>query len=138
MKVVTRYEGQMRFADGEGDGRVVMDAPERAGGRGEAPTPKMMVLHGLVGCTGLDVAALLTKGGVAFEDLRVEAEATQTKTTPKVFATVELTYRVKAREEDRAQIEKAIKASQNRFCGVSEMLRKTAEVEWRLELEPAE
>ena len=136
MKVSTSYVGRTRFESGAGAARVVLDAPEKAGGRGEALTPKAMVLQGLVGCTGLDVAAILEKGEVPFEDLRVEAAASQTRTMPKVFDRIDITYRVKAAEEDRPAIEKAIKASQTRFCGVSHMLRKTAEVEWTLELEP--
>jgi len=54
MKVATRYQGQMRFSSGDGAARVVMDAKPAVGGRGEALTPKEMVLQGLVGCTGLD------------------------------------------------------------------------------------
>lgn len=136
MKVSTTYKGGLRFESGEGAARVVMDAVPEAGGRGEAPTPKAMVLQGLVGCTGLDVAALIEKAGIRFEDLVVEAEASQTRTTPKVFDRIALTYRVKADPADRPAIEKAIKASQTRFCGVSEMLRKTAAIDWTLEIEP--
>lgn len=136
MKVSTSYQGNMRFASGEGAAKVVMDAKPEVGGQGEALTPKEMVLQGLVGCTGMDVAAVLTKKGVRFDDLTIEAEATQTRTSPKVFDSIQMVFHVKAAEEDRAQVEKAIKMSQKLFCGVSEMLRKTATVEWTLDLQP--
>jgi len=135
MRIKTRYQGKMRFADGDGPARVIMDAPAAAGGLGEAPTPKAMVLQGLVGCTGLDVAGLLDRAKVPFEDLEVEAEATQTKTTPKVFGEIELTYRIRTEGSNRPAVEKAIRDSQERFCGVSAMLKKTAQLSWKLELE---
>jgi putative redox protein len=136
MKVSTSYQGNMRFASGEGAAKVVMDAKPEVGGQGEALTPKEMVLQGLVGCTGMDVAAVLTKKGVRFDDLTIEAEATQTRTSPKVFDSIQMVFHVKAAEEDRDQVEKAIKMSQKLFCGVSEMLRKTATLEWTLDLQP--
>lgn len=134
MKVSTIYQGEMRFGSGEGAAQVVMDAATEVGGKGEALTPKMMVLQGLIGCTGMDVAAILARKKVAFEDLRIEAEATQTKSHPKIFETIEITYHVKAAEADRKAVLRAIKLSQENFCGVSDMLRKSATIAWSLEL----
>lgn len=135
MKVTTTYQGEMRFASGDGPAKVVMDAGVKVGGKGEALTPKMMVLQGLVGCTGMDVAAILARKKITFEALTINAEATQTSSHPKIFETISLTYRVKAAENDRKQVEKAIRLSQENFCGVSEMLRKSATITWSLELD---
>ena len=136
MKVTTSYQGQMRYSFGEGAARVVMDAAEEVGGKGEALSPKQLVLQGLIGCTGMDIAAILGKKGLTFEELTIEADATQTKSHPKVFENIKITFRVRAAEEDRPHIERAIKMSQDRFCGVSEMLRQTAQIEWELDLRP--
>jgi putative redox protein len=136
MKVRTRYQGQRRFDSGEGVARVVMDAAADADGLGEAPTPKQMVLHGLAGCTGLDVAVMLERKKVRFEELEVEVEAEQTRAHPRVFKTILITYRVAADPADRAAIERAIQLSEERFCGVSAMLGKTAHIETALELRP--
>jgi putative redox protein len=136
VKATTSYRGGMRFESGVGDARVVMDAPTKAGGRGEGLTPKAMVLQGLIGCTGLDVAAILQKREVVFEDLRIDAEATQTRTAPAVFEKIEITFHIKANPSDREHVEKAITVSQKHFCGVSAMLRKGAELTWTLDLQP--
>jgi putative redox protein len=138
MKARTEYQGGMRFASGEGDARVVMDGKPEVGGQGLAPLPKQLVLHGLAGCTGLDVAAMLEKQKVPFVGLVVEAEADETSAHPKVFRTIRLVYRVRARTEDRPKVERAIELSQTRFCGVSAMLRQGATVEHRLEFEPTD
>jgi putative redox protein len=137
MKITTRYEGGMRFAGGDGVARVVMDGLPEAGGRGEAKSPKQLVLEGLAGCTGMDVASTLGRKGVAFESLSIDVEAEQTTPHPRVFTTIHITFRVKADPSARGQIERAISQSQEKFCGVSAMLGKTATVTWSLELEPS-
>ena len=114
---------------------VVMDAKPESGGKGEAPTPKEVVLHGLAGCTGMDVAAMLEKRRVHFSDFSVEVDAVQTEAHPKVFERIRITYRMRAPEESRAAIERSIELSETRYCGVSAMLGKTAQISWELVLE---
>lgn len=133
MKATTRYEGQRRFAGGEGAARVVMDGTVETGGRGEAPTPKEMVLQGLAGCTGLDVAAMLEKQGIPFSEFTVEAEASQTQAHPRTFKRIHLRYRIRVAEADRPRVERAVELSETRFCGVSAMLQRAAEIERTIE-----
>jgi putative redox protein len=59
MRITTRCSGGLRFSGDPGAAHVVMDATPESGGKGEAPTPTEIVLHGLAGCTGMDVAAML-------------------------------------------------------------------------------
>ena len=134
MKVTTKYKGQMRFETGEGAARVIMDGRPEAGGRGEALSPKEMVLQGLAGCTGMDVVSMLGKKKVAFENFSIDVEAEQTSAHPKVFKKIKITYRMTADPSDRPVIERMIGLSEGGFCGVSAMLAKTAEISWELEL----
>lgn len=113
-----------------------MDASTEAEGLGEAPTPKQLVLYGLAGCTGLDVASMLERQHIAFQDFEVEVEAELTSSHPKVFRQLRITYRLAADAAHRAKVERAIQLSEERFCGVSAMLRKTAEITWELDLRP--
>jgi putative redox protein len=135
MKITTVYQGNMRFAD-QGSAHAVMDAPKAGGGLGEAPTPKQMVLHGLAGCTGMDVLSILNKRKVEYKDLFVDVEAEQTAHHPRVFRAIRITYRITANPDDRPKIKRAIELSRNNFCGVSVMLEKTATIESVLELTP--
>ncbi len=113
-----------------------MDAAPAADGRGEAPSPKQLVLYGLAGCTGLDVAVMLERQKVPFEDFEVDVEADLTGTHPKVFKRIHITYRIAADPDARPRVERAIQLSEERFCGVSAMLRSTAEMTWSLDLRP--
>jgi len=136
LKVTTQYEGQKRFSGGDGEARVLMDASTGAGGLGVAQTPKQLVLQGLAGCTGLDVAAMLEKREIAFADFTLEVTADLTKYFPQIFKKIHVTYRLRAAEEDRPVIERAIVQSKERFCGVGAMLEKSAELTWELDLAP--
>ena len=135
MKISTSYKGEMRFASDDALS-VIMDAATQGGGKGEAPTPKQMVLHGLAGCTGMDVAMILGKKKVVFENFQIDVEAEQTQYHPKVFKSIKLTYRFTANPEDRPAIERAVELSRENFCGVSAMLEKTATLEHEIIIEP--
>jgi len=136
MRISMMHMGHRRFESGSGDSRVVMDAREGSGGLGRAPTPKKMVLYALAGCTGMDVAAILERKRVPFDGLAVEVEAEETGTHPQVFKRIAVTYRVDARPEHLPAIERAVLLSEKTFCGVSAMLRKTAEMTREIALGP--
>ncbi|MFN3603302.1 MAG: OsmC family protein [Leptonema sp. (in: bacteria)] len=110
--------------------KVTMDAKPEVGGENKGQAPKELVLSGLCGCTGMDVIAILKKMRSLPESFTIEAEAEQTDTHPKVFKRIHLKYIAKG--VDREKFEKAVKLSQEQYCGVSEMLRKTAELTYEI------
>ncbi len=136
IKISTTYVNDMRFSDGSGDGRVIMDAKKAVGGLGVAPNPKQMVLHGLAGCTGMDVVAILNKKKVAYDSFSMDVEVEQTKTHPIVFKHIKITYRFVGDPADRPHIERAIQMSKGQFCGVTDMLKKSADIDWELIITP--
>ena len=136
MKVKTSYVGDMRFSEGNGDAKVVMDAALDVGGRAEALSPKQMVLQGLAGCTGMDVVAMLKKKRVDYDSLNIEVEAELTSQHPKVFKKIHITFRFVGDEADRHHFERVIHLSKESFCGVSAMLAKSAEMTTELIIEP--
>lgn len=105
-----------------------LDGDESVGGTNKGPRPKALLLSGLAGCTGMDVASILTKMKMPYERLTLEIDAHQTDTHPKVYDTIHIRYIFKGDELDMAKIEKAIKLSQEKYCGASAMLGETAEI----------
>jgi putative redox protein len=69
---------------------------------------------------------------VPFADLEIEAEAEQTDDHPKVFKTIQLTYKIKAEEDLREKIKKAIDLSLEKYCGVAAMLKKNSAIQYEL------
>ena len=138
MQITILYDGQMRWkhTDEATSITTVMDGKKAEGGLEEGPSPKELVLHGLAGCTGLDVVAILGKKKVAFERFSIDVSAEQNKTHPVIFKTIHIHYRFTGDPADRPHFERAIELSKNQFCGISAMLAQSAEITWELTISP--
>lgn len=112
-----------------------IDASEAFGGRGHGPKPKTLLLSALAGCTGMDVVSILAKMRMPFDGLRIQVDGELTDEHPKVYRSIHVTYRFSGTELDRAKIDKAVSLSQERYCGVTAMLSKTAKIEWDIVVE---
>ncbi len=135
MKAVVKYQGGLAFV-GKADSNhwVAMDSNLQGLPPAAATSPKELALLALCGCTGMDVASLLNKRRVAFRSLAVEAQADVAAEHPRVFTRIALTYRLEGDEVPVAEIERAIKLSQERYCSVSAMMRKNCPIHWTAEL----
>lgn len=112
-----------------------MDAPGKDGGRGTGPSPMEMLLIGMAGCTGIDVASILEKGRHAVSGVEVSIQAERAPEPPMVFTRIEVEYRVRGRNLPPKAVERAIELSETRYCGASVMLGKTAEISTRYVIE---
>ena len=99
-------------------------------------SPKALLLTGLAGCSGIDVVLILEKMRVPFADLVIDVETEQTDTEPKVFKDILIVFKIKADEENRDKIEKAINLSLEKYCGVAAMLEKHSAINYKLEILP--
>jgi len=126
------WKGNMKFSGMSGSGHeVMMDSATDHGGEDSAARPKEMVLHGLGGCTAMDVISILKKMRIEPGEFRVEINADQTEEHPMVFKKIHLKYIFKGNlDHDKAQ--KAVALSQTKYCGVSEMLRHSAEISYEI------
>lgn len=103
---------------------------------GDGFSMKALLLAGLSGCSGIDVVMILEKMRVPFAGLEITAETEQTDTDPKVFKDIRLTFHIRAEEEARDKVKKAIELSLEKYCGVSAMLGKHSKINYILELLP--
>lgn len=125
MRVRATWSAPMRFdAETEGGLRVVMDAA--AGEAPAGPSPMQTVLAALAGCTGMDVASILAKMRAPLERMTVDVEAERAAEHPRVFTKIRLRYELAGVTRDQA--EKAVSLSLERYCPVTAMLRKSAEI----------
>ncbi len=132
----TKHTEGMTFETEIGNHKVIVDADPKFGGNENGPKPKPLVLNALTGCTGMDVVSLLKKMRVNFTDFEIKIDAEMTEEHPKYYNKIHLTYTIKADEKDRAKVEKAVNYSQERYCGVSLMLSKAAELTYEIDLRP--
>jgi putative redox protein len=95
-------------------------------------SPMELVLIGLCGCTGYDVASILTKKREPFTSIEVRAEAERAATPPTVYTDIRLVYRVGGNVSHKA-VEDAVRLSEEKYCSVAAMLQKTAKIRYVIE-----
>jgi putative redox protein len=118
---------------GSGHGVVIDSAPE-AGGRNIGPRPMEMVLLGLGSCSSIDVMLMLQKSRQQVTDCVVEIEAERAEDIPRVFTKIHLHFVVTGRALSEKHVERAVSLSAEKYCSVSRMLEKTAELTYDYEL----
>jgi putative redox protein len=130
---VTLKEGMNFIGDLDGH-EVSIDADAAVGGQDKGPRPKGLMLTSLAGCTAMDVISILRKMKVEPDEFSVETEAEVTDEHPKVFKNIKIIYRIKG-DVPRDKAEKAVSLSLDRYCGVTDMLRKAAPVDFEIIIE---
>ncbi len=96
--------------------------------------PKALILTSLAGCTAIDVVELLKKMRVEFSDFSIKVSGELTEEHPKTYHIVRLTYLVKLRNAgDKEKVEKAVNLSQEKYCGVTAMVKKFTDLQVSIE-----
>ena len=117
--ITTRWLSDLGF-EAEVDGhKIYMDSSIEHGGKNTGPRPKPLMMVALASCTGMDVASILKKMKVDFEDFSIEVEGDITEVHPKKFAGMKVIYGLKGKYINRKSVEKAVNLSTERYCGVS-------------------
>lgn len=117
---------------------VPMDGPAEFGGSDAGTRPKELLLLGLAGCTGSDVASMLGKMRVSYRKFEVDLHAEVASEHPKVYTKIEVVYKFWGENLDPAKLERAIELSETTYCSVSAMLRPSVALSSRYEINPEE
>lgn len=118
----------MAFEAEVNDFKITLDATPAVGGQNKGPRPKPLTLVSLGGCTGMDVISILNKMRVAPVYFNVEVSGEMTDEHPKYYHKIFIKYIFRGKDLPMAKLEKAVTLSQDRYCGVSEMLRAKSEL----------
>lgn len=108
--------------------KLIIDADEAVGGRNLGPRPKPLLLVALAGCTAMDVVSMLGKMRVQPDAFRVNVEGELTEEHPKVYHKLHVQYIFRGENLPMDKLEKAVNLSQEKYCGVSAMLSKAAQI----------
>ncbi len=131
-EIETQWMGKMQFNALINGHTVIMDAPEKSGGEDNAPIPKPFVLAALSGCTGMDIVALLRKSGQAIDDFTMTITGELSKQAPIQYVSIHVLYIFKGDKSISKAALKAVMDSQEKYCGVSSMLKKAIPVTWEI------
>jgi len=125
-KVQTTWKGGMLFESTNPGGNLLISDGEEP--NQDAYKPKALMLASLAGCSGLDVASLLKKMRAEVDEFTIDVEANLTDEHPKFYDKVKVIYNFFGTEFKKDKIEKSVKLSVDRYCGVMEMFRQFAEI----------
>lgn len=134
-KINAKWTEDMAFETEVNGFKIMIDADERVGGKNRGPRPKPLTLISLAGCTGMDVISILAKMRVKPDYFNVEVEGELTDEHPKYYHTIHLRYIFRGKDLPMDKLEKAVTLSQERYCGVTAMLQKAADITHEIVIE---
>ncbi len=135
VQVEGQLKGNMAFEMNLDGHTLITDASIEHGGNDFGPRPKVLLLAGLIGCTGIDVMSILNKMRVEIDDLKIEVEAENTEEHPRVYEDINVIFKFKGKDLPLENLEKAVKLSHEKYCGVSAMLQKSTSVTYEIMIE---
>ena len=124
-EVIAEWKGETSFI-----GRNPAGGTVQMGKIDDRPgiSPMELLLAGLAGCTGMDIASILTKQRQPFVDLKVQVRGKRASDYPMVFTELEVAYLLWGEGLDPKAVERAIQLSEERYCSVGIMLGKAASI----------
>ncbi|HTT33617.1 MAG TPA: OsmC family protein [Methylomirabilota bacterium] len=128
-----KWIGEQKFVSTSPSGHMIpLDCDS---GSNKGATPMELLLLALAACTASDVVSILEKKRQKLESLEVMCSGERAKEPPKVWTKLEVLYRLRGHLDDAA-VKHAIELSEEKYCSVSAMLRKTATLTWKYEILP--
>ncbi|HTN09245.1 OsmC family protein [Agriterribacter sp.] len=131
-EIDVQWMGKMQFNALVNGHTIVMDGPEKVGGENTGPIPKPFVLTALAGCTGMDIAAILRKADKKPDDFDIKVIGEISKRAPIEYIAIHVIYEFKGAAENKEAAQHAVTDSQEKYCGVSSMLKKALPVTWEV------
>jgi putative redox protein len=126
-----QWVGKERFVAQSPSGHMVaLDSDRSSNG---APGPMELLLVALGACTATDVVSILSKKRQKLDSLEVEISGERAAEPPTVWVKLEIIYKLRGNLDEQA-VKHAIQLSEEKYCAVAAMLRKTAPIAFRYEI----
>ncbi len=108
---------------------VPMDGPENFGGSNAGIRPKELLMLSLGGCSGSDVASILSKKKIKLDNFEMNITADSAEEHPQVFTKMHIEYVFYGKNIQPKDVERAIELSMTKYCSVTAMLQKAMPIE---------
>jgi putative redox protein len=129
MTVRATLESGMRFDVETGSGHhVILDTAEHEGGQNSGPRPMEMLLVALASCAGMDIISILRKNRQEITAYELRVHGIRVEEHPKVFIDITVEHVFTGHNIRPEAVERAIALTEDRYCGASAMLGKTATI----------
>jgi putative redox protein len=119
-------EGMCFDAETGSGHHLLLDAAVHNGGENRGPQPMEMLLVALATCAGMDVLSILRKKRQQITGYEVYVHGDRTEEYPRVFVEITVEHIFTGHAIQPQAVERAIELTEEKYCGASAMLGKTA------------
>lgn len=128
----TKWLGALAFESTNPGGTLKIDASIEQGGTNNGLRPKSLMLNALAGCSAMDIANLVMKMRAEIDTFTIDVEGDLTDTEVQTYHTFRVTYNFFGSNLDEEKLEKIVKLSTEKYCGVMLMFRQFAKIEIKI------
>ena len=130
-----RWAGRMTFIGKAGTNHLVpMDTAPEFDGDSSATKPLELLLIALGGCTGMDIVPLFRKMRQDVTAVELQISAERAEEHPRVYTKIDIEYVVSGLNLDEEKVKRAVELSQEKYCSVSAMLKKSCPVNYTVRI----
>lgn len=125
---------KMKFTTELNGHRIILDAAPEVGGNNEGVRPKPLMMVALAGCTGMDVVSILEKMRVELDYFNLKIEGVTSDEHPKKYLSMKTIYEFKGKDLEFEKLEKAVKLSVEKYCGVNANYRDAMKIDYEIKI----
>lgn len=114
----------MTYMGTDADGRGTL----MSGDNGPGVSPMQMLLLGLGSCSSIDVVMILQKQRQQIIDVDIEIDGERGEEAPRPYKKIHMHYTLVGRDLDPSKVERALKLSTEKYCGVHGTLSAIADI----------
>lgn len=119
----------LQFIGESGTGHaIVMDGDKEVGGNNTGMRPMELLLIGLGGCSGMDVASILQKKKQQITNIDINVKGKKADSYPKKFTEIDIEFVVSGKDLSEDAVKKAVELSMEKYCSVKATLEGVAKI----------
>lgn len=134
MKIEIKRTDDLHGMEAKNQNQNTIRMDSSVAGQQQGMSPMELLLAAIGGCSTIDIIDILKKQKQEVLDLKIEIEGLRSDTIPKVFTKIEIRYTFKG-DLQTEKVKRAIELSVEKYCSVSKMLEKTAEITYSYHIE---
>ncbi|MCC5945621.1 MAG: OsmC family protein [Bernardetiaceae bacterium] len=133
MKVHIKRTDALHGMEAQNQNQNTIRIDSSASGSQQGMSPMELLLAGIGGCSAIDIIDILNKQKQEIKDLQIDIEGERSNSVPKVFTKIHIQYHFVG-DIAEAKAKRAIDLSIEKYCSVSQMLEKTAQISYTFDI----
>lgn len=129
LTATVKWAGGLEYVGESGTGHaIVLDGGVDVGGQNLGMRPMELLLIGLGGCSGMDIASILAKKRQNVTGIEAKVKGTMAGEYPKRFTDIEIEFIVTGGDVSDEAVRRAVDLSMEKYCSVKATLEGSARI----------